>query len=146
MDLRTNAVAGKEGVYCVGDACAALIPSAGVPIPKAGEFAYKAGLALGKRLAALVRGEEAALPTGGARRGAWPRRGGGEGASRWGRTRHGLRRSGKRQARVRHRSRSRTPTGRRRKVAWIQGCSRSGARPRQGVSVFEAGAPRDAES
>ena len=45
--------AGKEGVYCAaGDACAALIPSAGVPIPKAGEFAYKAGLALGKRLAA----------------------------------------------------------------------------------------------
>ena len=63
VDLRTNAVAGKEGVYCVGDACAALIPSAGVPIPKAGEFAYKAGLALGKRLAALVRGEEAPLPT-----------------------------------------------------------------------------------
>ena len=62
VDLRTNATS-KEGVFCVGDACAALIPSAGVPIPKAGEFAYKAGLALGTRLAAIVRGEDCAMPT-----------------------------------------------------------------------------------
>ena len=59
VDLRTNAVAGKDCVYCVGDVCGTH-SFAGVPIGRVGVQGW---LALGKRLAALVRGEEAALPS-----------------------------------------------------------------------------------
>ena len=139
VDLRTNAVAGKEGVYCVGDACAALIPSAGVPIPKAGEFAYKAGLALGKRLAALVRGEEAALPTERSAR-CVAETGGGEGITVGPNFDAAFvdPENGKPAFAIEPHADGTTA-----KVAWIQGYLDRFA-PDQGI-VFEAGAPRNAE-
>ena len=65
VDFRTSRVAkgGVADVFCVGDACAAVLPSVGSPIPKAGEFAYKAGVAVGELLAAELGGAEAPLPT-----------------------------------------------------------------------------------
>jgi sulfide:quinone oxidoreductase len=139
VDLRTNAVAGKEGVYCVGDACAALIPSAGVPIPKAGEFAYKAGLALGKRLAALVRGEEAALPTERSAR-CVAETGGGQGITVGPNFDAAFAdpENGKPAFAIEPHADGTTA-----KVAWIQGYLDRFA-PDQGI-VFEAGAPRNAE-
>jgi len=41
VDVRTNAVEGRDGVYCVGDCCA--IAVGGKPHPKAGEFAWQMG-------------------------------------------------------------------------------------------------------
>ena len=139
VDLRTNAVAGKEGVYCVGDACAALIPSAGVPIPKAGEFAYKAGLALGKRLAALVRGEEAALPTERSAR-CVAETGGGQGITVGPNFDAAFAdpENGKPAFMIEPHADGTTA-----KVKWIQGYLDRFA-PDQGL-VFEAGAPRNAE-
>ena len=140
VDLRTNAVAGKDGVYCVGDACAALIPSAGVPIPKAGEFAYKAGLALGKRLAALVRGEEAALPTERSAR-CVAETGGGQGITVGPNFDAAFAdpENGKPAFAIEPHA-----DGTNAKVKWIQGYLDRFA-PDQGI-VFEAGAPRNAES
>ena len=65
VDFRTSRVTkgGVADVFCVGDACAAVLPSVGSPIPKAGEFAYKAGVAVGELLAAELGGAEAPLPT-----------------------------------------------------------------------------------
>ena len=138
---RYATVAGKEGVYCVGDACAALIPSAGVPIPKAGEFAYKAGLALGKRLAALVRGEGGRCCRRSGRRGAWPRRAAAR-ASPWGRT-------STRPSWTRRTASPRSPSSRRRRDdgqgrAWICGlfapvCAGPGHRLRGGGAAERRG-------
>lgn len=63
VDLRSNRVAGADGAYCVGDACAAVVPAVKAPIPKAGEFAWEAGVAVGALAAASLRGEPEALPT-----------------------------------------------------------------------------------
>lgn len=63
VDFRSNAVPNVDGVFCVGDACAAVLPSVGAPIPKAGEFAYKAGKAVGEALLATLKAEPMQLPT-----------------------------------------------------------------------------------
>ena len=65
VDFRTNRVTKGDHIdlYAVGDACAAMLPlETPTPIPKAGEFAYKAGLAVGQALAAEINGDDVPVP------------------------------------------------------------------------------------
>jgi len=67
VDLQTNRVLkgvpeGETRVFCVGDACAAVLPAVGAPIPKAGEFAWHAGVAVADIIAAEIRDPTGAIP------------------------------------------------------------------------------------
>lgn len=63
VDLRSNRVEDRDGVYCVGDACSAALPGAGASIPKAGEFAWEGGRAVGRMIAEALAERDVALPT-----------------------------------------------------------------------------------
>ena len=53
---------GERRVFCVGDACHAVMPAVGKPMPKAGEFAWQGGVAVGELIGALLSGGEEVLP------------------------------------------------------------------------------------
>jgi len=65
VDLQTNKAEGVEDIYVVGDCCSTIFPSVGKPHPKAGQFAYDMGLAVGKLIKSKVVSPESTplLPT-----------------------------------------------------------------------------------
>lgn len=62
VDLKTNRTKATD-VFCVGDACMAMLPVVDKPHPKAGEFAAQMGQAVAETIFASLRAEELPLPT-----------------------------------------------------------------------------------
>jgi sulfide:quinone oxidoreductase len=60
VDVCTNRVKkgipeGERNVFCVGDACAAMMPGMKAMIPKAGEFAWQGGVSVGELIKGKIR-------------------------------------------------------------------------------------------
>ena len=64
VNVQTNAVVGKDGVWAIGDACLAMMPVPNKPHPKAGGFAHLMGIDVANTVDAFLQGKPAVVPTG----------------------------------------------------------------------------------
>lgn len=62
VDLQTNKAEGAEDIYVIGDCCHTTFPAVGKPHPKAGQFAYDMGVAVGKIVKSKVISPESTTP------------------------------------------------------------------------------------